>query len=344
MAALARVLAALRGGGKRPPSAPPVLQDDTRWHELPIRNKLEELRGGSAWLERLLAGERAALPALLAERARAGYREAPLPEPSQEHYVSFMLDRRLDGVPIAVPHTDRWEKYSLDRRLMHDDRYPLEGLPLRRLLASGGAFVDIGAHLGLASIAHGLLGDFARIHAIEPADQNLACLAANVARNGLGSVIETHHFAVGGESQPVKLRLKGGSGRHFVLQEYKPKDPRPNQEARQVTLDAFMEQLGPASREVTWVKSDTQGFEGHVLRGAQGFLARRQATLELTYAPYTLRRRSRIERDGFIALIAPHFRDFIVCGREPLESLPIERLQPTLEQFDGVHTELLLFA
>jgi FkbM family methyltransferase len=342
MTLLARALAALRGR-RALPAAPSARADCARWRALSARQRLAELRGGSDRLERLLGEEKAALPAALGERAKPGFREVPPPEASQEHYVSFMLDRRLDGVAIFVPHTDRWEKYSLDRRLMHDERYPLEGVALRRLLASDGSFVDIGAHLGLVSIAHGLLGDFERIHAIEPADQNVACLTANVARNGLEGVIETHPLAIGSRSQTVRLRLKGGSGRHFVLQENKPKDPRPNQEARQLSLDDFMDGLGPATSDVTWVKSDTQGFEGHVLNGAQAFLARRQAIFELTYAPYTLSRRSRTASDEFIALLEPHFSHFMVCGAGPLQALPIDRLRATLKAFDGVHTDLILF-
>ncbi len=310
------------------------------WKAQPIEAKIESIRTEPDLVKNLLAAEREVLPSLLAACHDQLPADRPPPPVHQDLYVSFLSEKQLDGVPLAVPYTERWENYSLDRRLLNADGYLLDQMPLRRLLAPGGAMIDIGAHIGMASVAHGLLGDFDRIHAIEPTLQNFDCLVANIAWNGLTQIVQPHRVALGEADRAIRMRIKGGSGRHFVLQENKKKDPRPNEEVQQRTFDSFIETLGDG--KIDYVKSDTQGFEGRVLMGAEAFLANRQAIWEITFAPYTLHRRSRIEPEAFRGLITGRFQFFIICEGSGLELLPIDGLGERLDRVKATYADLFL--
>jgi hypothetical protein len=66
---------------------------------------------------------------------------------------------------------------------------PLDELAVSRQYAVGGAMLDIGAGFGQTSIPRALLGDFARVHAVEARDAWHRCLVANVAVSRVRGVV-----------------------------------------------------------------------------------------------------------------------------------------------------------
>src|SRR5262249_25016536 len=82
------------------------------------------------------------------------------------------------------------------------------------------------------------------------------------------------------------------------------------------SVDSWIAELGIDPTTITLVKSDTQGYDGHALRGAAGLLALRRTVWQMELWP------RRIEKAGMplaelYALIRAHLTHS-VAGGEPL--------------------------
>jgi FkbM family methyltransferase len=174
-------------------------------------------------------------------------------------------------------------------------RYAAEGSWSRQLVAllgaqltRGGTLLDVGAHVGLISIA---VAARSRAHCIafEPAPDNAACLARNVVRHGLTSRIELHALAL--SDQPGTLRLglsPDNGGDHHALVAGAALAPGWREQAIPCArLDDLLE--GRTLERPLLLKLDTQGSEVRVLRGAQRVLEQVDAIV-LEYWPAGLAR------------------------------------------------------
>jgi FkbM family methyltransferase len=174
-------------------------------------------------------------------------------------------------------------------------RYAAEGTWSRGLvallasqLAQGGTLIDAGAHVGLVSIAVAARSN-ARCIAFEPAPDNAACLARNVARHALGARIELHALALSDRSGVVQLGLSpDNGGDHHVLgaDEALAADWR----EQTVACARLDDVLGARTlARPALLKLDTQGSEVRILRGAQRVLEQLDAVV-LEYWPAGLAR------------------------------------------------------
>jgi FkbM family methyltransferase len=145
---------------------------------------------------------------------------------------------------------------------------------IEKLLARGGDFVDVGAHIGLytVSVAEHIPG---RVLALEPNPSAFARLCENVALNDCGNVT-AERVAASSRLGYAALHLQdGGDSSWSTLVE----DRLSGTEAVDVettTLDYEVERHG---LRPTVVKIDVEGAETVVLRGAPRVLARRPALL-----------------------------------------------------------------
>lgn len=81
------------------------------------------------------------------------------------------------------------------------DHEPWIASILSKWLRPADTFVDVGAHIGYFSLsAAGLVGSRGSVIACEPDPQNYSRLRANIERNSLEQVIQSHQAAVGGSS------------------------------------------------------------------------------------------------------------------------------------------------
>ncbi|WOX24682.1 FkbM family methyltransferase [Streptomyces solicathayae] len=164
-----------------------------------------------------------------------------------------------------------------------------------RLCAESRTVVDVGANLGVYScLAARRLPPGGRVVAFEPVPENRALLRENVERNaargageaGVDVVVEP--LAVGAAAGTAVLRLARDCGQHFVTVDGSRGVP-----VRQVALDDHLPGLlgdGPDRSPVDVLKVDTEGYEGHVLRGARRILAEDRPTLLVEYCRDTLTR------------------------------------------------------
>ncbi|MEC4590395.1 FkbM family methyltransferase [Nitrospirillum amazonense] len=154
-----------------------------------------------------------------------------------------------------------------------------------RLCRPGEFILDIGANIGwYTAIAARLIGPAGSVHAFEPDPANYALLRRNVASIPSKAKVRLFNFAIGEKRQASTLFLSPiNRGDHNLFA---------SQESRQsVTIEvrALDDLLRGCRHLPTLLKSDTQGSEARVLRGARRLLGEGwRPNMILEFWPYGL--------------------------------------------------------
>lgn len=140
---------------------------------------------------------------------------------------------------------------------------PFELELIESLLEAGDCAVDVGANIGLHTLAMSVAcGERGTVLSLEPDPGNVALLAQNLEVNGCKNV-ELLPIAAGDRSQTLELFLNSDNrGDHRL---YDPGDGRPSITVQTERLDRVLSdrRILPAL-----IKIDVQGWERNVLRGA----------------------------------------------------------------------------
>jgi FkbM family methyltransferase len=142
------------------------------------------------------------------------------------------------------------------------------------LLRENDIFVDVGAHAGLYTLIAGRrVGANGVVVSIEPNPENIAFLELNIQLNRIKSV-HIAPQAVGETSGHIKMCYPpGNTGLTSVYSDNRPRKALECFEAEITTLDEIYEMM-LKPRSVRMIKIDTEGFDLHVLKGANGILKR----------------------------------------------------------------------
>ena len=179
-------------------------------------------------------------------------------------------------------------------------------------LTEGDVFVDIGANIGYFSVYAGLrVGSSGKVHAIEPDEDNVALLRANLQLNRLTN-IQVHQLAVSDNVGEATLFRDGfNAGAHSLL----PKDVLvPGPIVPVTRLDNLLE----GERLPKLIKIDVQGAEMAVLRGATQLMSSDEGkpAIILEFSPLELQRNGHLtELFDFIAGNNYSLRAFIANDR-----------------------------
>lgn len=224
--------------------------------------------------------------------------------------------------------------------------------------ASGGTFIDIGAHIGLILVPVAQNSSVSCI-AFEADPHNFVLLQQNVNRNGEADHVQLFNVALFDRDGTVEFELSPENfGDHRVRnQETPPSDVFREDERRVISVSAKrLDSLVDATdlRAPIVVKIDTQGAEQHIYAGGKAVFAR-AAYLILEFWVYGLVRMGGEPERLIRALEADYgFGCFLVAGHVPsnLDLLPIEaivaRMRQIVETTDprpqGIVTHDILFA
>jgi FkbM family methyltransferase len=143
---------------------------------------------------------------------------------------------------------------------------------LRRVVLPGSVVADVGANLGAFAITMSRLCPTARVFAFEPSPTTIGLLRANVERNGARNV-EVIQAAVA--DRPGDVRLTDDpicAARNHIVAD--PTDAAASVSVAAITLDRYFGDRGVD--QLAFVKTDTEGAETRVLRGAAGLLRDRR--------------------------------------------------------------------
>jgi FkbM family methyltransferase len=140
-------------------------------------------------------------------------------------------------------------------------------LVIESLLQPGDRFVDVGANLGLHTLAAGrALDGRGHVLAIEPFEPTAGRLERTIWINGLSDLVEVCRAAAYSQPGRLPLFLGATSGHHSLLPVERPSGPATAPvDVPLVTLDDL---IGEA-RDVALVKIDVEGAELEVLHGAR---------------------------------------------------------------------------
>ncbi len=250
----------------------------------------------------------------------------------------------IQGLSWTVPVMREGDEQP-GSRWMAKQKFPYRAIVQTREFGLGGVMLDLGANTGRMSIPRVVLGDVSVVYCAEPDPGNYACLVRNVVDNGLGGLVLPDHLAVGATDGVAVLHRSRHSGGHRLVTEAGAGDSTVTVPAR--TVDAWLRVLGVNPDLVTFVKVDVQGWEGHVLAGAAGLLARRHVSWQMEISP-SLLRKAGTDPEALIDSLRTHFSRFTDLSKEH----PAAHGRPTRELGDALgyldrsahaQTDLLLF-
>ena len=144
-------------------------------------------------------------------------------------------------------------------------------------LRSGDVFLDIGANVGLYTIAAArIVGTGGEVHAFEPCTQTFSRLTENVRLNTLPQV-SCHRLALSNTNAEAQLSIaKDGFDAWNSLGKPYMGEPGGQETVQTVTLDSFVSQHRLKGR-ITAMKIDVEGWENQVLAGAEKLLTAKNA-------------------------------------------------------------------
>jgi FkbM family methyltransferase len=140
---------------------------------------------------------------------------------------------------------------------------------IETVLRPGGVFVDVGANLGVHTLAAaGAVGPSGRVIAFEPFPATAEALRSTVAVNGFVDRCEIFELAAWDQPGEHRLLLGATSGHHSLVSPISKGNPDDVVTVRTARLDDV---LGPEAR-VDLVKIDVEGAELRVIEGARGLI------------------------------------------------------------------------
>jgi FkbM family methyltransferase len=215
------------------------------------------------------------------------------------------------------------------------------GLPL------GGHFVDVGANIGSSTICALKSGHFGAALAFEPEPENARLLRANLAVNALQNKAVLVEAAISDAEGSVSMALAPNNpGDHRVLRGEASQALRATSRLRinvkAVTLDGGIAEAGVDPQQISLVKTDTQGYEGHVLAGASSIVTRK-VPIMLEFWPEGLKQTGGLE--PLFNVIESKYRWlFDLSERSFTTRRPANAIRALASEIKSAQTDLLVVA
>lgn len=183
---------------------------------------------------------------------------------------AFPLDSKRTLVRTSVGYMicDRRDPVMLGTLIDSGELEPGLRCFIERYLEEGMTYVEVGAHIGMHSVAAGrCVGRKGKVHAFEAVPEIAECLRQNVTQNGLGTQITVYPRLVGTASgmPPYPLCSTGGQDDSNY-----PSNTTAQSEIQVVALDEVLTEVSA----VDLVKVSVDGAELEVFAGMRQLLAR----------------------------------------------------------------------
>lgn len=193
-------------------------------------------------------------------------RSQPTRSPAERARALLALAEPLDGIAVRSAATDAgpmWldanDRLTTPWIVEHGSWEPDISALLRRLLAPGGHFVDVGANIGYFSVlAAGIVGARGSVLSVEPEPTTVRILRANLWRNGCDNAVALR-MAAYAERTHIRLvsypEARAGS---WV-------DASGTEEGTMVPCAPLDDLL--AGRRADVIKIDAEGVDHHIVAG-----------------------------------------------------------------------------
>lgn len=180
-------------------------------------------------------------------------------------------------------------------------------LVIRKILPFAGAFVDVGAHIGLLTLAAArAVGSSGRIYAFEPTPLTYRLLTTTLAINSLANV-ETRRCAVGAAAGRATFHVSEILG-HSSLYDLNESN------TSEVEVEvAALDELLPQGERIDLVKIDVEGAELDVLKGMKRVIVENpEVAVIAEFGPSHLRRTGVKVEEWFAAFAAHGFSPYTI--------------------------------
>jgi FkbM family methyltransferase len=243
----------------------------------------------------------------------------PYPFARGRYRVSNMLTRLFpvpDGAIVATRNGLEMELRPVDDSVSRQlywfgDFEPNETRFLLRTLHDGMHAIDVGAHIGTHTLLMAeAVGPTGRVLSFEPESRNATLLQRNVDRNGFSERVTVTRAAAADEVRDVRLILERGATNWIDVGS---QTARKADVVRCTTLDVAVQQAGLA--RVDLVKTDTEGAELLVLRGAEKTLSNFRPVLVVESAARYLARYGTTPHELVGHLTLRGYRPFLATRR-----------------------------
>jgi FkbM family methyltransferase len=251
---------------------------------------------------------------------------------ARTNHGDFMIDVRDTDIGRTLVAQGEYGYREMQRFF---DYIPIE--------KGAGGLIDIGANIGTTCIPLALDARFKTITSFEPDPYNFHLLDYNITINKLGGVIKPFNLAVGSKAGTVEFELSADNfGDHRVRYQELGTGSYNEGTRRHITvncatLDSMAESGSIDIKSVVLIKSDTQGSEGHVLKGAKNILAMRRIPWVIEFWPYGLAR-SGMASEEVTAIIKENFSSFVELREDGITAKQsmIENVADLFSRYDGV--------
>lgn len=204
--------------------------------------------------------------------------------------------RMRSGANVVLPlaSAQAWQAIMTGR--YDDETAELLG----RQIASGTLVVDVGASLGLYTVALALSARRAgaEVLAVEPLERNCTFVERNVERNDLSDVVRIRRSALGASEGSLLLHGEAGGAGNATVVSGLDSAERSRHDAvggltheEQVPVCRLDDLVATTGKAVSLIKIDVEGFEFQVLAGAEQTIAVHRPVIAAELSPEWLRSR-----------------------------------------------------
>ena len=230
----------------------------------------------------------------------------------------------VDGIEVALDKADR----SVSGPIINDGFWePHVEHVLRRFLAPGSVFVDIGANVGWhTALASSVVGGVGQVYAIEPNPDNARLIAHTIERNGLSNV-HLVPIALGESTGFASFRSAIGSNGGFLNHDERDSlDPS-------VTIVPTMRFDDLDIPRVDVVKIDVEGAEPIVFRGATETIERDHPVIVFEFSCEMTERVSGVAPRDHLKMFESHAYALSLIERPSGSLVPVDDIDRLLEEW-----------
>ncbi|MEZ4958408.1 MAG: FkbM family methyltransferase [Saprospiraceae bacterium] len=150
---------------------------------------------------------------------------------------------------------------------------------IKRYLRPDESFMDIGANIGYHTLiaANQLKEGKGKVYAFEPTPLTFDWLVENIAINGFEHVVAQAKAMSNERGRFLFNQYHGGKDAYNSFGDVMRSAPQTAVEVETTTIDQFMGSIGTASRNISLIKIDVEGWEYPVFKGGIEFLSRPDA-------------------------------------------------------------------
>lgn len=182
--------------------------------------------------------------------------------------------------------------------------------PLLPYISVANVLVDVGAHVGMHTVAYAHLRPSARVYAFEPQQRMFQLLRENVEGNQMAERVSLYNVAVGHRAGPAEMAVTVTDGSHAGKPIEYGSDKRFNLgglslgKGGETTTMVRLDDL--ALPGCDFIKIDVEGFEPLVVRGAEALIEK--------HRPVILYEHNH-------KMITSDMRNYFDLGRDPIETV-----------------------